>query len=259
MKPRVKIGVYGASGRMGTSIIELLQRDYAEVAEVSATVDRGNGQLEDFRSVDVIIDFSLPEGTAALVDWLVSCDGKLPVLVCGTTGLNERQHSRLTDLSTSTSVMYSSNFSIGVAALSAILKFSAPLLKALAYTPRIVEAHHLHKLDAPSGTARTLCDLIEPENPGSIDVQSIREGDVIGRHDVIFAGTADRIVIGHDAMDRSLFAHGAVEVALWLCCREASSGEYTMESYLHDYFAKSTQVASLPRLGQCRNRQATIL
>jgi len=247
MKSRVKIGVYGASGRMGTSIIELLRREYADVAEVKATVDRGNGQIDDFKSVDAVIDFSLPEGTAALVDWLANRGGELPVLVCGTTGLDDRQHSQLTKLSKSTLVMYSSNFSIGVAALSAILKLSAPLLKALGYTPQIVEAHHVHKLDAPSGTAKTLCDLIEAEDPGSIDVQSIREGEIAGKHDVFFTGKADRIVIGHEAMDRSLFAHGAVKAALWLCAREASSGEYTMESYLHEMIAKSTQGASLPR------------
>lgn len=236
MTKRAKIGVYGASGRMGRSVLQLLKDEYGDRAAIAAAVDRENGHLDDLKDVDAIIDFSLPEGTALLLDWFEEQSGRMPVYICGTTGLTERHSSRLENLSDSTVVFHASNFSTGVAALSAILEFAAPMLKALSYSPEIIEMHHAHKLDAPSGTAKALSTAIDPENPESIEIKSIREGEVIGRHEVTFAGVADRIIIGHEASNRSLFARGAIEAALWLSQQPQASGMVTMASYFKKRF-----------------------
>lgn len=109
---------------------------------------------------------------------------------------------------------------MGVFAVSEILKQFSPQLKALGYTPVLVEAHHCHKKDAPSGTALSLQKAIDPMQPSQIQTHSIRAGEVIGEHSVTFYGAGDRITLHHSAQDRSIFARGAIEVALWMArCR----------------------------------------
>ena len=232
----IKLGVYGSSGRMGAFVIRLIENEYADQAQVAARMDSRNGRIEELQSVDVIVDFSLPAGTEALLDWMLQQTGNLPVLVCGTTGLSDEQQDRLAALGRVTKVLYSTNFSAGVAALTAILKYAAPILDSLSYKPAITEVHHRHKLDAPSGTAKSLREAICPADPGSIDVRSVREGEVIGKHDVMFSGADDRIVIGHEASNRSLFARGAIDAALWLCEQDTGCGSYTMDSYFKARF-----------------------
>ncbi len=232
----IRIGVHGASGRMGRSVVDLVRNQYAEHAEIAATVDRKSGGIDALAAVDAIIDFSLPAGTMTMVDWFEDQSGELPIYICGTTGLTDEQHTRLAGIGESTIVFHATNFSVGVAALSALLRFATPTLTALGYTPTIAEVHHVHKLDAPSGTAKTLSEVISPDDPDAIDITSIREGEVIGKHSVTFSGLADRIVIGHEASDRNLFARGAIEAALWLCQQEESCGNYTMEAYFQKRF-----------------------
>ncbi len=231
-----KFGVYGSTGRMGAIVIRLIENEYADQAQVAACVDSRNGRIEELQPVDVIVDFSLPAGTGALLDWMLQQTGELPALVCGTTGLTDDQQDRLAALGRVTKVLYSTNFSAGVAALTAILKYAVPILDSLSYKPAITEVHHRHKLDAPSGTAKSLREAICPADPGSIDVRWVREGEVIGKHDVMFSGADDRIVIGHEASNRSLFARGAIDAALWLCEQDAACGSYTMDSYFKARF-----------------------
>lgn len=221
---------------MGRSVIGLLRSDYAEQARVAAAIDTRNGSLDELLRVDAVIDFSLPAGTGVLLDWFAKQSGEMPVYVCGTTGLDDVLHGKLHELGRTMRVMHASNFSSGVAAMAAILKFATPMLTALGYAPRMTEVHHVHKLDAPSGTAKSLCRVIRPDNPASLAVTSVREGEVVGKHDVIFSGIADQLVIAHEASDRSLFARGAIDAALWLC-EQAGSGSYTMESYFQKRFA----------------------
>jgi 4-hydroxy-tetrahydrodipicolinate reductase len=234
--PPARIGVFGANGRMGKSVVGILEDDYRTQAEVSARIDRTKGRLDDLKTVDAIIDFSLPEGTETLLDWLSGQSGRLPVYVCGTTGLNDKQHSKIAEVSRSTVVFYATNFSPGVAALSEILRVAAPILNALEYKPRITETHHVHKQDAPSGTANTLSEIIDAEDPAAIDITSVREGEVVGEHTVTFSGVADQITIAHEAADRSLFARGAVDAAIWLVQRGEKNGLYSMESYFRDRY-----------------------
>lgn len=204
---------------------------------LSAQVSAAGGALADLRRADVIIDFSLPEATASLVEYLQQCGGRLPSVVCGTTGLPASVHGELAMLAESTKVFYATNFSAGVAALAGILGQAAPILRELGYTPVLTEVHHAHKVDAPSGTARTLLDVLAPDSPESVQVHSVRAGEVIGKHDVVFYGPDDQIVIGHEARDRALFARGALEAALWLEAQPERCGSYTMASYFEKRFA----------------------
>lgn len=216
---------------MGRTIVDLVQNQYADKAEIAATIDRESGDVDALSTVDAVIDFSLPAGTATLLDWFEAQSGDMPALICGTTGLSDELQARLARIGESTVVFHATNFSAGVAAVSALLSFAAPMLIALGYTPAITEVHHVHKLDAPSGTAVTLREVMSPESPGDINISSVREGEVIGRHEITFTGSTDKIVIEHEALDRSLFARGAIEAALWLVQQRESSGSYTMESY----------------------------
>lgn len=234
---KIEIGVYGASGRMGRSVIAAVESSYHELAAVVAPVDRSNGRSEDLMAVDAIIDFSLPAGTSELLDYLGSESGRLPVYLCGTTGLTNDHYARMKMLSERTLVLQTTNFSTGVAAVSALLKYAAPMLKSLSYVPQIIETHHVHKIDAPSGTAKSLAEVVSPTEHNAIDIQSIRDGEVIGKHDVVFAGVADQILISHEASDRSLFARGAIDAALWLCQLDTLCGLYTMETYFSERFS----------------------
>lgn len=226
-----KVGIFGASGRMGRSVVHLIATEFAGEASVAARVSGRDGTLDNFGAADAIIDFSLPAGTDQLIDWLEARSGSLPILVSGTTGLDDDQRDRLRALGTKTRVLYASNFSPGVAAVTAILEFAAPVLKRLAYRPVLTEVHHEQKKDAPSGTARTLCRVIDPGHSSSTEIHSIRAGGVIGRHDVAFYGPSEQIVVAHEAVNRDVFARGAIEAALWMCDQSEVSGYYTMEEY----------------------------
>lgn len=231
----ISVAVYGATGRMGRAVTELLARDYSAEAQLVAAI--GSGQpLEALADADVIIDFSLPDGTNTLLGWLRALSGKPPVLVSGTTGLGESAFAEMETLAASTRVMQANNFSAGIAALNSILEFAAPILSQLNYTPVMTEAHHQHKMDAPSGTAKTLGETLESAFPTGVDTHAIRAGEVIGKHDITFYGRSDEISISHDARDRTLFARGAIEAALWLCRQPAGSGLYTMRSYFRERF-----------------------
>jgi 4-hydroxy-tetrahydrodipicolinate reductase len=128
--------------------------------------------------------------------------------------------------------MYATNFSAGAAALSAILKFAAPMLKALSYRAGITDTHHVHKIDLPSGTAKALREIVDPDGADDVKIHSIQEGEVVGKIDAVFTGASDQITIGINVEDRALFARGAIDVALWLEQLSAKSGFYTMETYL---------------------------
>lgn len=231
----VPVGLCGAAGKMGLAITQLISREYAASAELVAAVSASD-PIESLADAAVILDFSLPAGTRTLLDWLATLDGQPPTLVCGTTGLDDQARNDLDALSRRTRVLQSNNFSAGVAALGAIIEQAAPMLRRLGYTPVLTETHHRSKKDAPSGTAKTLREVLEPEFPDGLAVHSIRAGEVIGKHDVTFYGRDDEIVIGHDAKDRRLFARGAIDAALWLCQQPARSGRFTMQSYFRERY-----------------------
>lgn len=128
--------------------------------------------------------------------------------------------------------MHATNFSAGVAAMARLLRTAAPLLASLGYTPVVTETHHRHKKDAPSGTALTLTDALRPTYPESVQTHSVRAGEIVGRHDVTFFGSHDTLAIEHDALDRGVFARGAIDAALWLHSLGDVHGSYTIDDFI---------------------------
>jgi len=234
----MKIGLMGAQGRMGRCVKQVLAADYAGTAVMAAECGRGQNPASLF-ATDAIIDFSSPEGTLALLE---AAPRGCPPLACGVTGWNADQTARLQRFAGHRRILLAPNFATGVMAMRHILRMAAPLLQRLGYTAVVTETHHRHKRDAPSGTALGLCRDLAPRQPHSIQTHSIRAGEVVGEHEVTFFGPSDRLRIGHSAQDRSLFARGAIEVALWLVAQPQASGLLTMEDFLNDQLVGAGEV-----------------
>lgn len=214
----IQVGLLGKSGRMGSWVTKLLESDYADRARLKAAVGSGES-IDALLDCDVVIDFSSSSAMASAAQVALAdrkSQGKSPAWVIGSTGWTAEQRSEIEKLAKKTPVLMASNFSTGVLALAEILKQAAPLLTRLGYTPVLVETHHTHKKDAPSGTALMLQRVISPESPSKLQTHSVRVGEVIGDHELTFSSPGDQIRMGHFAGDRSIFARGAIETALWL-------------------------------------------
>lgn len=207
LKMKVVISGYGKMGRMVEKV--LLERNI-ECA----------GKSEDIRSFDkslaaecVCIDFTVPEAFRANYRFLAE---NFKAVVVGTTGWNDIREDVISYFGKcGTPMIYASNFSIGVNAFFAMTDFISSLLgKTGGYSPYIVEKHHCHKLDAPSGTAKSLAAIVDRNMGAATDIQSVRCGEIPGIHTIGFEGLNDRITITHEAFSREGFAQGAVEAAL---------------------------------------------
>jgi 4-hydroxy-tetrahydrodipicolinate reductase len=232
----IRVGLLGAAGRMGRRVRELVETEFAGQARLAASVSRGD-PLASLLETDVVIDFSSPGAMSELARAaLASPGGKLPAFVVGSTGWSAEQGRALAGLSGRAAILQSSNFSTGVLALLEILRWASPRLEKLGYEASVVERHHVHKKDAPSGTAISIRRAISPENPERVPVESIRSGEIVGDHEVAFRGPADHLVVGHFAHDRSIFARGAIETALWLSGRRDRPGMVPMETYFQERF-----------------------
>ena len=209
---------YGKMGHMIESIA--LERGH----KIVCIIDQNNlcdFESEAFASADVAIEFTTPQTAEQNIRraWAAG----VPV-VCGTTGWNvEPLKQQLLCNSTqplhhpTPSLMWSSNYSIGVNILFALNRQLAKLMVSYPdYTPHITEVHHIHKLDAPSGTAKTLQEAIGEERLPIADIESIREGEVPGIHTVVWDSEVDTISISHSAKSRKGFALGAVIAAEWM-------------------------------------------
>jgi 4-hydroxy-tetrahydrodipicolinate reductase len=226
------IGLFGASGRMGQAI-----------AEVCA--DRDDINVVD-DECDVFVDFSAPNGLRDHLDRAVSA-GK-PIVI-GTTGLTFEHQQMIDQAATKVAVLQAANTSLGVNLLAHLVRETAARLGA-DWDIEIVEMHHRHKVDAPSGTALLLgraaaegrgveLDAVSERGrdgmtgarkEGAIGFAALRGGSVAGDHQLIFASDGERIELGHRAESRAIFARGAVEAALWICDKPA--GRYSMNDVL---------------------------
>jgi 4-hydroxy-tetrahydrodipicolinate reductase len=231
----ITVGVLGADGRMGRLVARLLGDEFADKARLDGAVDLG-GNPADLLRTDVAIDFSSPEAMLTLARAAMSAPGSLPAFVIGSTGWKIDQRREIEELAKLTPVMMSSNFSTGVLAVLEILKAASPMLSRLGYTPTIVETHHRHKKDAPSGTAISFQRAIAPAGPGNVQTYSVRAGEVVGDHEVTFYGAGDQITFGHFAQDRQIFARGAVEAALWLAGRRQTPGLVGIDAYFKERY-----------------------
>lgn len=219
--------VHGASGRMGQAVLRLAQADPR--FSIVATVSRAGvgipglsapsitpAGLADCPPFDVAIGFSLAEGLPALV---ALCRDRGSGLVSGTTGIDERLRLLLVEAGNVIPVVWASNFSLGVAVLEALVRRASVALAGWPVT--IVETHHVHKLDLPSGTALSLAKAAGEVSGSRPTIESRREGEVVGEHVVTFAGVGETVQLRHDAGDRDIFARGALEAAANLHGRSA--------------------------------------
>lgn len=199
---------YGKMGHMIESIA--LERGH----EIVCIIDQNNlcdFESEAFASADVAIEFTTPQTAEQNIRHAWSAG--VPV-VCGTTGWDVEA---IKQEAQEAGLMWSSNYSIGVNILFALNRQLARLMVAYPdYTPHMTEVHHIHKLDAPSGTAKTLQEAIGEERLPIADVESIREGEVPGIHTVVWDSEVDTISISHSAKSRKGFALGAVIAAEWM-------------------------------------------
>lgn len=199
----------------------------------------------DFSGAQVAIDFSRPDLSLRALN--VCRAAHLPIVI-GTTGHGADFDARIASASREIAVLVAPNTSIGVAVAQELVRIAAAALPA-DFDIEISEAHHKHKIDAPSGTALALADSaakargLDPHadtltgrsgqaarRTGEIGIASLRAGDIVGTHTVLFAGSGERLTIGHEATDRSIFAQGAIRAATWLASQKP--GRYTMAHVL---------------------------
>ena len=215
---------YGKMGHMIESIA--LQRGH----EIVCIIDQNNldeFESKAFASADVAIEFTTPQ--TAEQNILRAWKAGVPV-VCGTTGWNVESFKQQPLQHTTPSLMWSSNYSIGVNILFAINKQLAKLMDSYPeYTPHMTEVHHIHKLDAPSGTAKTLQEAIGEKRLAVADIESIREGEIPGIHTVTWDSELDTVSISHSAKSRRGFALGAVIAAEWM---KGKTGYHTFEEVI---------------------------
>jgi 4-hydroxy-tetrahydrodipicolinate reductase len=259
----VQIAIHGAAGRMGRSIAQVLAHDSS--ARLVAAMDREGSEVlgrdvgelaglppqdvtvtsdvEQFlRNVEVVIDFTLPEATTKL---LPLCAGQRIPMVIGTTGLDGHARAALERAAEIIPIVYAPNYSQGVNALYHLAARAAELLGP-GFDAEIVEMHHRHKVDSPSGTAVRLAEVVADAKgldsqsasrhgrsgavgarpSREIGVMALRGGDVVGEHTLYLVGEGERLELTHRATDRSIFARGAVRAAHWVVGQPA--GLYDM-------------------------------
>jgi 4-hydroxy-tetrahydrodipicolinate reductase len=224
----LKIAIAGASGRMGRTLVEAVQAAGPE-AVLHRAFDLGDDVAAALAGADVLIDFTRPEGTLA---HLALCAERGVRAVVGTTGFTPAQRAELGALAARTAIVLAPNMSIGVNVLIGLVREAAARLGP-GYDIEVIEAHHRHKVDAPSGTALALGEaaaagrgLKLPEagvftrhghtgerGAGQIGFATIRGGDIVGDHTVLFAGTGERIELTHRSASRANYAEGSLRAA----------------------------------------------
>lgn len=253
----IKVGIFGATGRIGRLLIESLHNDSeAKLScvfvrkELQFSIPKGVLVTNDIKvfleSSDLIIDFSSPEATQLLLDCAI--DECARPIVIGTTGLNDTQKDLLYVASQKMPILYATNMSRGIVVLNNIAEIVARALRESDI--EIIEIHHRNKKDSPSGTALTLADNVAKARNLNIDkvrisgrdgaigersddeigVMSLRGGDVVGRHTIGFYMDGEYIELTHNATSRMTFAKGAIDVGKWLTKQD--SGLYSIKDAL---------------------------
>jgi len=226
----LKVAITGASGRMGRMLIEAVQ--VAGDATLHATLDKGDDVRTALAGADVLIDFTRPEATLA---HLAVCAELGVKAVIGTTGFDEAQKAEIARFAERTAIVFAPNMSVGVNVVLKLLDLAARAMDE-GFDIEIIEAHHRNKVDAPSGTALQMGQVVADalgrdlkqcavygregvtgvRDPSTIGFATVRGGDIIGDHTVLFAGTGERIEISHKASSRGIYAQGSLRAARFL-------------------------------------------
>ena len=218
----MKIAINGACGRMGQAVAKAAREAGVEVAAL-IDVAQAPGVVRTLAAkVDALVDFSIPEASLERLEECLKTG--TPHVIC-TTGFTDVQKARIAEASKKIAVILSSNTSVGV---NLLFKRVPEIAQALGkdYDIDIVETHHRFKKDAPSGTAKTLAERIEAATGRKPTVHSVRSGDVVGEHRIIFGALGDSIEIIRRASTRDIFAKGSIEAAKWIAT--AKPGLYSM-------------------------------
>jgi len=236
--------ITGAKGRMGQALIACA-RNFREI-EVVAQIDQGDDLGSVISKADVVIDFSSHSATPGAVEL---CGKHKKAVVIGTTGHSEAEKAAISRAQSAIPMVWASNFSTGVNTLFWLTRKAAEILGP-AFDLEVVEMHHRMKKDAPSGTAKTLAEILADvrklqldqaarhgrdgivgeRTSSEIGIHSIRGGDVVGDHTVIFANSGERLELTHKASSRGTFANGALRAALWVV--KQKPGLYDMQDVL---------------------------
>ncbi len=262
----IRVGIAGAAGRMGRTLVRAVHEaddmqvsaatEYAQSGLLGADVGEVAGigkmglpivaSLEEAPDFDVLIDFTRPEATLAHLDFCRTHERRM---VIGTTGLDEAGVGRIRDAAAQIGIVFAPNMSVGVNLCFKLLEIAARVLGADSDI-EIIEAHHRHKVDAPSGTALRMGEIVAdtlgrdlaevavygrhghtgPRRRETIGFETIRAGDIVGEHTVMFAAEGERVEITHKASSRMTFAGGAVRAARWLM--ERRQGLFDMQDVL---------------------------
>jgi 4-hydroxy-tetrahydrodipicolinate reductase len=265
---KTRIAVMGAAGRMGRNLVRAIaETPHAELAagverEGSPHIGADCGVLAGFetngvligssigdalKDADAVLDFTAPAVTVALAETAAAMG---VAHIIGTTGLSAEQDEAIAASAAKTAIMKSGNMSMGVILLSVLVEQAAKALEATDWDIEVLEMHHKHKVDAPSGTALLLGEAAArgrgvglsnssvrvrdghtgPRPEGSIGFATLRGGSVVGDHSVMLAGPGERVTLAHHAEDRMIFARGAIKAALWAHGR--APGLYSMYDVL---------------------------
>ncbi len=246
----IRIIMQGCNGRMGNVIEGLLTNDTEAGIVAGIDIDTGvNKPYPVFKSLkecnieaDVLIDFSSPKALTGMLE--AAIDRKLPLILCS-TGYSEEELCSIEEASNQIAILKSANMSLGINTIIRMLKNIASGMAKAGYDIEIVEKHHNQKLDAPSGTALLLADVInesleQPYNyvydrsgrrekrpKNEIGISAVRGGSIVGDHEIIFAGTDEVIEIKHTAYSRAIFAKGAIQAAKYMTGK--TKGMYSMQ------------------------------
>ena len=239
-----KIAITGSNGRMGQALIEAVKLN-PDVSQGSI-LNRGDDIERVLKDFDVLIDFTRPEAT---LDALSVCQSAGKAMVIGTTGFSDDALKVIDQASSDIPIVFAPNMSVGVNLTLKLLETTAKVIGTDSNI-EIVEAHHRHKVDSPSGTALKMGEVIanalgrdlsecavygregteEPRDRQTIGFSSIRGGDVVGEHTVTFFMEGERVEITHKASSRMTYANGAVKASQWLT--NQANGLYSMQDVL---------------------------
>ncbi|MDR1497229.1 MAG: 4-hydroxy-tetrahydrodipicolinate reductase [Puniceicoccales bacterium] len=236
--------INGSQGRMGIALAEAAT---AAGVSIAAAIDKDDSAENYVELADVAVDFSHHDATLPLARL---CAKFAKPLVIGTTGHTAEERAAILETVKNLPVVWAGNYSVGITLLNHLVEIAATALDA-SYQIELVEAHHRHKKDAPSGTAEKLLQILRSarnlppetlrhgrsglvgERPNTeIGVHSLRGGDVVGDHTVLFAGEGERVELTHRASNRTIFASGAIRAAIWVAQRNLPAGVYGMEDVL---------------------------
>lgn len=240
-----KLLITGKSGRMGQTLIEATEQN--PETKLGSTHDQGENLLAAFENVDAAIDFTVHSFTESVVN--AALESNTP-LVIGTTGHTDEERAAIINASKTLPIVFAPNFSVGVNTLFWLTRKAAAILGNDHFDIEVTEMHHRHKIDAPSGTARRLLEILNEETDTSyendvahgrvgnigarpsreIGMHTLRGGDVVGDHTVMFAADGERVELTHKASSRMTFAAGAVQAAVWL--QNKPAGLYDMQDVL---------------------------